>query len=280
MRESDLAEVDRIFRVAFGTFLRFPDPAQFAGDTDFIGTRWRARGGIVAELDGRIAGSNFVTRWGSVGFFGPLTVRPELWDRGVATALLRETMKRFRGVRHAGLFTFPNSPKHLGLYQKFGFWPGRLTPVMSKPVAKTGKVSTNLREVKAISGKIFRGLDLTSEIAAVEAQRLGATVSVPDGFAVCHVGAGTEAGSGQCYVKFGAATSARAFAKLLDACEKFASGRGAHTLTAGVSTGRREAYRMMIARGFRAERLIGVTMHRPDGPGYHHSGVFAIDDWR
>ena len=27
------------------------------------------------------------------------------------------------GTRHIGLFTLANSPKHVGLYQRFGFWP-------------------------------------------------------------------------------------------------------------------------------------------------------------
>src|SRR6516165_7977786 len=40
------------------------------------------------------------------------------------------------GTRHAGLFTFPHSQKHVGLYQRFGFWPRFLTAIMSKPVAK------------------------------------------------------------------------------------------------------------------------------------------------
>lgn len=284
LREDDLDVADRIFRLAFGTHLGIPDPSRFAGDTDYIRTRWRARPdlALAAEVDGTLVGTNFVTRWGTVGFFGPLTVRPDLWNRGVAKELLRETMKLLKGLKHAGLFTFPNSAKHLALYQQFGFWPRALTPVLSKPVVRTGKVSTSAdaKRLRAICGKIFRGLDLTSEIEATEEQKLGATVVVSDGFAVCHVGAGTEAGSGQCYVKFGAAASARAFGRLLDACEAFAAGRGAHTLIAGVNLGREEAYRLAVARGFRAERLIGVLMHRPNRPAYHESGVFAIDDWR
>ena len=37
-------------------------------------------------------------------------------------------------IKHAGLFTFAQSAKHIGLYQKFGFWPRFLTIIMSKPV--------------------------------------------------------------------------------------------------------------------------------------------------
>jgi hypothetical protein len=42
---------------------------------------------------------------------------------------------------------------------------------------------------------------------------------------------------------------------------------------------RKGAYRVMRARGYRAG-LVGVAMHRPDGPGYNRPDVFAIDDWR
>jgi hypothetical protein len=37
-------------------------------------------------------------------------------------------------TRHAGLFTFANSEKHVGLYQRFGFWADHLTAIMSKAV--------------------------------------------------------------------------------------------------------------------------------------------------
>ena len=74
MREADLPEVTDIFRVAFGTFLRVPDLRGFWADRDYTGTRWRANPGaaLVAEMNG---GAN----WGSFAFFGPLTIRPELY---------------------------------------------------------------------------------------------------------------------------------------------------------------------------------------------------------
>jgi len=76
---------------------------------------------------------NLVTRWGSFGFFGPLTVLPEYWNRGVAKQLLASTMTIFDGwgLRHTGLFTFAQSAKHVGLYQSFGYWPRYLTAVMT-----------------------------------------------------------------------------------------------------------------------------------------------------
>jgi len=140
--ESDIPVADRIFRLAFGTFLGIPDPLQFFGDADYIRTRLRAdpSAAFAAEANGELVGSNFVANWGSVGVFGPLTVRPDFWNKGIAKQLLQSTMEYFTklGTRHIGLFTRAHSPKHLGLYQEFGFWPRFLTAIMTKQLTSDG----------------------------------------------------------------------------------------------------------------------------------------------
>jgi hypothetical protein len=126
------------------------------------------------------------------------------------------------------------------------------------------------------------------EIRAVDAQRLGETVLTwgggeLTGFAVCHVGAGTEAGSDKCYIKFGAVRSgssaSKEFRRLLDACREFAHSRGAKLLTAGVNLARLDAYCEMLDAGFRATSQ-GVIMEQNGAPGYNRPEVFLLDDWR
>ena len=97
LREDELGEADRIVRLAFGTFLGLPDPLAFMGDAGFVRTRWRAdpAAAFAAEASGELVGTNFAANWGSFGFFGPLTVRPDLWDRGIARRLLEPTMVLF-----------------------------------------------------------------------------------------------------------------------------------------------------------------------------------------
>ena len=70
LREKDLPVADRIMRLAFGTFLGLPDPLEFMGDADYVRTRWLADpfGALGAEFGGELVGTNFATRWGSVGF--------------------------------------------------------------------------------------------------------------------------------------------------------------------------------------------------------------------
>ncbi len=311
--ESDLAAADRIIRVAFGTFLGLPEPLRFMGDAEYARARWKAdpSAALAAEENGRFIGSNFAGNWGSFGFFGPLTVDPEYWGRGVAQQLLAPTMEIFRrwGSCHLGLYTFPQSPMHVTLYQKFGFWPRDLVARMVREVGDasgqllpdtrlfSGALSEErpvlLAACREVTDANFEGLDLGREIRAVCEQGLGDTILVWDGaqlaaFAVCHVGAGTEAGTGVCYVKFaavrpspGAGSRAGAnFMRLLDAVESFARTAGAHTIHAGVNLARREAFRAMFARGFRTQTQ-GVAMESGGpGSGYNRAGVYILDDWR
>ncbi len=302
MRETDLVFARRIFRVAFGTFIGVPNPEEFWADREYVFTRWRRDPGaaLVAELNGEVVGSSFLTRWGSFGFFGPLTVRPDLWDQRVAQKLLDRTLEMFSewGVRETGLFTFAHSTKHVGLYYKFGYWPWFLTAIMSKPVSAhdtpVQKFSSmkNQDEVlsacRQLTGTIYKGLDVTLEIRAAADQSLGETLllwggNALDALAVCHCGEGSEAGRDTCYVKFAAVrptpNAGRAFERLLDGCEALAKERGLARVEAGTNLSRREAYRRMLERGFRTA-IQGVAMHRPDSPGYNRPDVIAIDDWR
>jgi GNAT superfamily N-acetyltransferase len=306
LTEPDLDLADRIFRLAFGTFNGLQDPLQFGGDLDKIRTRWLAdpAAAFGAEVNGALVGSNFVTHWGSVGYFGPLTVHPDFWDRGVGQKLLPPTLALFEAwdCRHSGLYTFSASPKHLALYQKFGFWPRALTAIMSKavrPVSVTGMVirySQSAESVRPVlieacavlTDAIYSGLDVRREIFALADQNLGDTVLVWDdaglaGFGVVHYGAGSEAGSGCCFIKFGAARpgpkAGEYFDRLLSACEAYAAAQGAATLIAGVSLARQPAYEQMRVRGFQPE-VVGVCMHKPNEPGYHRADAWVIDDWR
>jgi len=306
LRQDDEREADRIFRLAFGTFLRLPDPLAFGGDAEYVRPRRRAspESAFAAEVDGVLVGSNFATRWGSVGFFGPLSVHPRHWDGGVAHALLAPVMECFArwGTTLTGLFTFAESPKHVHLYEKFGFQARFLTTLTAKaPVAAAAPGGwTTWSSVPpaerpavraagaALTATLWLGLDVGAEIEAVDALGLGDTVLVREGgrlvgLALCHVGAGSEAGSGTCYLKFAAVApgpgAAQRFERLLDACETFARERGLATVVAGVNTARREARRALVRRGFRTV-FQGVAMHRDDVAGYSRPGIFALDDWR
>jgi GNAT superfamily N-acetyltransferase len=301
MLAGDLDAGDRVLRLAFGTIRGLPDPSSAFGDSDLVRTRFEAAPDCawVAELDGELVGSVFVARWGSFAFFGPLSVDPRLWDRGIGKSLLGPVLDAFErwDVRQAGLFTFATSAKHLGLYQKHGFWPGHLVVVAAKAVGPRapspyGLVSNEvdvLDETRALTGQVFPGLDLERELVATREQVIGDTVLLRgeaglEGMAVCHRGTGSEAGSGTCYVKFAAVRPGEGaperFERLLDACESFAASSGLGRLVAGVDAGRLDAYRRLLARGFRIEQ-VGVSMWlRPEAPRFDTPADYVLDDLR
>jgi N-acetylglutamate synthase-like GNAT family acetyltransferase len=305
LHHKDLPEAARIVRLAFGRFLGAPDPDTFWADRDYVYGRHPAShvASFGATLDGKLVGSNFATNWGSVGFFGPLTVHPDLQERGIARALLARTMEQFDAweTRHVGLFTFAQSAKHIALYQKYGFYARFLTAIMSAKAARQTAQGWSrfsalsemqreqaLRSCREVAETVYPGLDLTGEIAATHAQGLGDIVLVEGAggiaaFAVCHYGPHSEGGADACFVKFGAVRDGRSaeqdFRRLLDACEALAVAVGISSLIAGANMARHEAYRHLVAHGFRTE-IQGVAMHRHNDPGYCGPGAYIIDDWR
>jgi hypothetical protein len=206
-------------------------------------------------------------------------------------------------LSHAGLCTFPHSPKHIHLYGKFGFYPRFLTAIMTAPAraAAGGERWSRYSELppggraaaeagcREVTEALYPGLDLGAEIRTCSARNLGDTLLLRDkrdrvaGFAVCHWGPASEAGEGCCFVKFGAVRpgpeAGEHFAALLAAGRALAAAAAMPSLLAGVNLGREEAYRYMAAHGFRTE-VQSVTLHRPNEPGYSRPGLFVLDDWR
>jgi GNAT superfamily N-acetyltransferase len=304
--ERDLPQAERIFRLAFGAFLGVAEPETFWSDRDYVYARSRSPhvAALGATIDGQLVGSNFATKWGSVGFFGPLTVRPDLQEHRIGRALLDATMDQFDawGTRHTGLFTFAHSAKHVALYQKYGFHARFLTAIMSAPARRAQTLAgwsryselgdaakdDALRGSREVTNTLYPGLDLTEEIRAVQDQGLGDTVLLEgaDGmaaFAVCHYGPRSEAGAGMCFIKFGAVrdtpSAEKDYLRLLDACGALAVAVGMRSVLAGANMARHEAYRHLVDRGFRTE-IQGVAMHRKNDAGYCRAGLYIIDDWR
>ena len=305
LQEQELSEADKISRLAFGTFIGLPDPIKFFGDRYYM-QRWytEPKAALAAEIDGQLVGSNFISKWGSFGFFGPLSVHPNFWNQGVGKKLMSATMECLRNwqTQHICFFTFSQSPKHLHFYQKFGFMPHFLTSICTKSVSQKQQQLKSIRysqispeqqknylqASQELTNNIYSGLDLQSEILAVENKRLGDTLFIwensnLEGFAVCHYGAGTEAGSDTCYIKFGAVNSGKKgsdrFAKLLNECETFSNIIGMSKLVAGVNTARQQAYIQILNMGFKID-ILGVAMQYPKELGYNNPDTYVIDDLR
>lgn len=305
LHETDAEAADKVRRLAFGTYFGFPEPLSFSGTVRLVATRRRAwpDGAFIAEQDGETVGVAISSRWGSLGLFGPLAVHPQYWRSGVGRRLLEATMPIYDrwGCRAAALFTFPSSLAHVGLYQSFGFWARALTAIMSRPVTAASPLadahaltslgaarSDAIAQCASITDALYPGLDLRDEIAMVVAHPGSDAIVLTEGsrvtgFAIVHCGQGSEADTGIAYAKFAAVrpgpNAAHDFRRLLDAANDFAYRQGATKLNAGINMACMEAYRLMIAAGFRSV-MNGIAMHRPWIEIYDRPDVFALEDWR
>lgn len=315
LNNSHLSEIEELVRVAFAKHLGLADPNLFNSGASFA-TRFEIApdGAFGTFIDNKLVAAIFCTPWGSFGFFGPLVVLPEYWGSGLAQVLIAKANQFFvdKNINLAGLYTFSNSPKHLALYQKFGYWPKQLTVLMSKEVSQqispdisehseaettATRQSTlfsqldragqkaHLESARLLCDTIYPGLDLSVEIEALASCKVGETIFIKNehkatvGFAVCHYGHGSEATSNSCYIKFAAASNEEQFSLLLSECLKHSSEFGVTHILAGINTARHEAYKTMLENGYKI-KVVGVAMLRAQHDGFNRPGVFVIDDWR
>jgi hypothetical protein len=186
------------------------------------------RGAFGAYISSELVAVAFATVWGSVGLFGPISVKPGHWNIGVGRKLLQQSVRYFHenSVSDMVLCTFPDSVKHVSFYQKFGFYPGHLIAMVSRlvpdgpafpelelySVPSLNRSRRVLAECREITESIYAGLDLSREIEVAEKLSIGETVLVRrdsrlEAFAICHYGPGSETETDVLYIKFAAVRS-------------------------------------------------------------------------
>jgi predicted N-acetyltransferase YhbS len=77
--------------------------------------------GVVAEIDGRVVGSNFLTEHDPIRAVGPITVDPAIQARGVGRRLMEAVIERGRGAAGVRLVQDAFNSASLSLYATLGF---------------------------------------------------------------------------------------------------------------------------------------------------------------
>ena len=77
--------------------------------------------GVVAEVDGRIAGSNFLDERGPIRGVGPITVDPHGQNAGVGRRLMEAVLERGEGAPGIRLLQDGFHMRSLSLYESLGF---------------------------------------------------------------------------------------------------------------------------------------------------------------
>jgi GNAT superfamily N-acetyltransferase len=106
---------------------------------------------VVAELDGRIVGSNCLDERSPVAGIGPITIDPAVQNRGIGRRLMMEAMDRVRERAYPGVrllqSTFHN--RSLSLYTKLGFHPRELVVAMQGRASRKEIAGCLVRPAKA-----------------------------------------------------------------------------------------------------------------------------------
>jgi ribosomal protein S18 acetylase RimI-like enzyme len=319
VRKGDLSKVRDVIEQAFGDFFERQvgtRPRQVFGGAQYVHHRWLMEpwGCFVAEEgDGKIVGAAVAVMWGTLGLVGPIAVLTNYQNQDIGQQLLAACQEFFDENKATlqGVATYPYSPKHLVLYQKFGYRPKGLVVVASKhldrreivhvtKVARPGlevRRYSSLEEAKKkpamlkfrrITNAIWRGMDVGKEVEIVDGLALGDTLLLEKGreligFAVTHMPPNSEAPHGAAYVKFLAIDARHRRPEhlhlLLAAVEEMAAAAQLGQVVAPVYTYYWNAYQVLLERGYHADFTM-VRMKRGKPEDYEDGSDLVLDDWR
>jgi ribosomal protein S18 acetylase RimI-like enzyme len=319
VRKGDLSKVRDVLEQAFGDFFERQvgtRPRQVFGGAQYVHHRWLMEpwGCFVAEeSDGKIVGAAVAVMWGSLGLVGPIAVLTNHQNQDIGQQLLLACQEFFDENKATlqGVATYPYSPKHLVLYQKFGYKPKGLVAIMTKhldrregvPAVKAAKPGLGVRryssldearkkpamlKLRRITNGIWRGMDVGKEVEIVDGLALGDTLLLEKGreligFAVVHVPPNSEAPHGAVYVKFLAIDARHRKPEnlhaLLSGVEELATNAQLGQVVAPVYTYYWTAYQALLERGYHVDFTM-VRMKRGKQEDYEDGNDLVLDDWR
>jgi len=319
VRKGDLSKVRDVIEQAFGDFFERQvgtRPRQVFGGAQYVHHRWLMEpwGCFVAEEgDGKIVGAALAVIWGTLGLIGPVAVLTSYQNQDIGQQLLSACQEFFDENRATlqGVATYPYSPKHLVLYQKFGYRPKGLIVVTSKHLdrrdavqpAKPARVGLAVRryssldearkkpvmlKFRRITNGIWRGMDVGKEVEIVDGLALGDTLLLEKGremigFAVVHMPPNSEAPHGAAFVKFLAIDQRHGKPEhlhaLLAEVEEMAAAAQLSQVVAPVYTYYWAAYQVLLERGYHVDFTM-VRMKRGKPDDHEDASSMVLDDWR
>lgn len=322
VRKGDLSKVKDVFEQTFGDFLERQlgtRPRQAFGGAQYVHHRWLMEpwGCFVAEEDSsKIVGAALAVTWGSLGLLGPIAVLTNYHNQTIGQQLIRAAQEFFdenKATLH-GCVTYPTSPKHLFLFQKFGYKPKQLTCIMSRAIDRhppgTAQVATKpaksplgvrrfstleetrkkatLARIHRITNAVCRGLDISKEIEIVDGLALGDTLLLERGrdlvgFAIYHTPGVSEAPTGALYVKFLAIDPAQRkvehLTEFIAALESLGQELGVHRVILPVYSRYWLAYSTLVQSGYQIDFTM-IRMQRGKQEDYENPTHLVLDDWR
>jgi GNAT superfamily N-acetyltransferase len=260
-----------------------------AGDGSML---WRDdRGDIVAF--------NVAHRSGAEGWMGPLAVRPDRQGAGLGKIVVRAATDWLmdRSVTTLGLETMPRTVENIGFYARLGFIPGHLTVTMTNDIRPRGHTApallserrgaahdAALAAARRLVGALAPGVDYAREIGLTAELGLGDTTLVEggeglDALVLWHSAPLADARLGdEVRILKLAARSEQAFDAAIAAAEAAAAGNGIRRVAIRCQTRFAEAFRSLVARGYRV-RWTDLRMTYEGYPEPHPESGVLFSNW-
>jgi len=130
LREPRPEDSDELAGIVFNAFGQIHDYHHFQRDFPELGLATGLIGawighpqvwGVVAEIEGKIVGSNFLDERDEVRGVGPITIDPDAQNAGVGRRLMDAVIERGRDARGIRLLQDAFHMRSLSLYEKLGF---------------------------------------------------------------------------------------------------------------------------------------------------------------
>ncbi len=277
MRDGDLDGVLAITNAAFGELIerttgQKPEGPRFSPILGRYRLSLDPSGCHVAVSADELVGANFSILRGTLGWFGPLAVRPDAQGQGIAQRLVTECLRSAdqRGARLMGLETMANSPQHIHLYQKLGFRPS-WTGISYRREVRDEQMPHGVVLNGAVPklDYVYPGYDATKDALAI---KLG------NGFAICHTTNTLWADTAIAYLPLVIAPDRETFDILVRAVEAIAGAHGkSHVLTQvpGSSWATQEA---LLEHGYKPGGA-ALRMERGERADYDAGPFYYCDDW-
>lgn len=232
------------------------------------------------EDPGHLVGVLFSVARGSLGWFGPLAVRPGDQRSGAGEGLVRACLESWarRGVGLRGLETLAASAFHVRFYSRLGFrpsWTG---------IELTGATSAGtLPDTVVVDGPLpdldflRPGLDLRGEADATISSGAGHVLCTAEGMAIVHL-AQTFQGPATTFVPFLAAPTRAAFSDLMTAAEHLGAEQGHTSVVTRVSGSAWNTLDALDERGYQAGPVM-VRMKAGTHLDYDAGEAYYLDNW-
>ncbi len=152
--------------------------------------------GVVAEIDGKVVGSNFLWEYDAIRGVGPITIAPDTQSKGIGRELMQDVIDRGKGAEGVRLVQDSFNAASLSLYASLGFEVVEPLALMEGVInSNFESEGTEVREIRetdleacATLARSVLGHDRNNELTHIASQFPG-YVALRDGWITAYASA-------------------------------------------------------------------------------------------